>query len=204
MESSSMEMDETQAARTSFVLLERYRQGDDTAAEALFSRYFQRLTLLARNRLSPRLARRTDPEDVVLSVYRSFFIDARAGRFALSRGGDLWRLLASITKHKLLRQNRYHAADRRSVDIESPLDRAAEGCYFIRGQEPNPEDAVALADELEWVLLRLDPLGRRVLELRMQGAQLLEIAEDTGRSERTVRRTLGRIREVLAERLGDA
>jgi DNA-directed RNA polymerase specialized sigma24 family protein len=50
----------------------------------------------------------------------------------------------------------------------------------------------------------LDAFGRRVLELRMQGAQLSEIAEDTGRSERTVRRTLGRIRELLAELLGDA
>jgi RNA polymerase sigma factor (sigma-70 family) len=199
-----METDETQVARTSFVLLERYRQGDDTAAEALFSRYFQRLTMLARSRLSLRLARRTDPEDVVLSVYRSFFVDARAGRFALSRSGDLWRLLASITKHKLLRQARYHGADRRSVDLESPLDQAEEGAYFVRGQEPNPEDAVALADELERVLLRLDPFGRRVLELRMQGAQLAEIAEDTGRSERTVRRTLGQIRELLAEQLGDA
>src|SRR5690349_11260374 len=116
-----MERNESQAAGTSFVLLERYRRGDDVAAEELFFRYFQRLTLLARSRLSPRLARRTDPEDIVLSVYRSFFIDARAGRFTLSRGGDLWRLLASITKHKLLRQARYHGADRRSIDHETSL-----------------------------------------------------------------------------------
>lgn len=198
-----MEKEETQAARSSYVLLERYRDGDDTAAEALFSRYFQRLTSLARSRLSPRLASRTDPEDIVLSVYRSFFIDARAGRFTLSRGGDLWRLLASITKHKLLRQARHHGADRRSVDLEVPLDRAEEVNYFIRGLEPTPEDAVALSDELEWVLSRLDPFGRRVLELRVQGAQLSEVSKDTGRSERTVRRTLAHIRAILAERLND-
>src|SRR5712671_3363960 len=113
-----MDNGKSTSAWTSLVLLEQFRGGDDIAAEALFNRYFQRLTLLARSRLSPRLARRTDPEDVVLSVYRSFFIDARAGRFTLTRGGDLWRLLASITKHKLLRQNRYHGAERRSVDLE--------------------------------------------------------------------------------------
>jgi RNA polymerase sigma factor (sigma-70 family) len=196
--------EEVRTAWTSFVLLERYRGGDDAAAEALFSRYFQRLTSLARSRLSPRLAQRTDPEDIVLSVYRSFFIDARAGRFALSRGGDLWRLLASITKRKLLRQARHHCADRRSVDRESPVDRTADEGYLIRAQEPTPEDALALSDELEWVFSRLDAFGRRVLELRMQGAQLSEIAEDTGRSERTVRRTLGQIRELLAKRLDDA
>jgi RNA polymerase sigma factor (sigma-70 family) len=199
-----MERDENQVAGTSFALLERYRQGDDTAAEELFSRYFQRLTSLARSRLSPRLARRTDPEDIVLSVYRSFFIDARAGRFTLSRGGDLWRLLASITKHKLLRQARFHGADCRSVDRESSLDGAETGYVFIDGCEPSPGDAAALADELEYVFLKLDAFGKRVLELRLQGAQLSEIAEETGRSERTVRRTLGRIREILAEQLGDA
>jgi RNA polymerase sigma factor (sigma-70 family) len=196
-----MKRDATLAAGTSLVLLERFRDGDDRAAEALFSRYFERLTLLARSRLSPRLACRTDPEDIVLSVYRCFFVGARAGRFRLSRGGDLWRLLASITKHKLLREARHHSADRRSVDRELPLDRAEEATFLGRQTEPTPEDAVALADELEWVLSRLNVFGRRVLELRLQGAQLSEIAEDTGRSERTIRRTLGEIRELLAERL---
>lgn len=199
-----MERDEDQVAGTSFVLLERYRQGDDAAAEELFSRYFQRLTLLARSRLSPRLARRTDPEDIVLSVYRSFFIDARAGRFTLSRGGDLWRLLASITKHKLLRQARFHGADRRSVDRETTLDDAETGPDFLSGCEPSPEDAIALTDELERVFMKLDAVGKRVLELRLQGAQFSEIAEETGRSERTVRRALDRIRVILAEQLGDA
>jgi RNA polymerase sigma factor (sigma-70 family) len=198
-----MEKEEFQAAGTSFVLLERYRDGDEMAAEAIFTRYFQRLTSLARSRLSPRLSHRTDPEDIVLSVYRSFFIDARVGRFTLRRGGDLWRLLASITKRKLLRQARHHTADRRSVDRELPLDRAEEGCYSIRGHEPTPEDAIALSDELERVFSGLNAFGRRLLELRLQGAELSEIAEDTGRSERTVRRTLGQIRERLAKQLNN-
>ena len=61
---------------TSLILLERFRSGDELAAEALFSRYFERLTSLARTRLSSSLKRRTDPEDIVQSVYRSFFIGA--------------------------------------------------------------------------------------------------------------------------------
>src|SRR5580704_14172260 len=129
-----MATDDTPAAWTSLVLLERFQNGDDLAAEALFSRYFERLTLLARSRLAPRLARRTDPEDIVLSVYRSFFVGAREGRFVLSRGGDLWRLLAAITKHKLLRQARHHRADRRSIDRESPLDEAEQGRLARRHQ----------------------------------------------------------------------
>lgn len=188
-------------AWTSLVLLEGFRGGDERAAEALFARYFERLTALARGRLSPRLARRADPEDVVLSAFRSFFVEAREGRYALGRGGDLWRLLSSIAVHKLLRQARRQRAARRSLDVEVPLDRVEEGRLAGRGHDTGPEEAAALADEIERVSSRLDPFGRRVLELRLQGLATPEIAGDTGRSERSVRRSLARIREILAERL---
>jgi RNA polymerase sigma factor (sigma-70 family) len=199
----TMGTSEARDAWTSLVLLERYRSGDELAAQELFSRYFNRLTALARSRLSPRLARRTDPEDIVLSVYRSFFVAAREGHYTLSRGGDLWRLLAAITKHKLLRQVRRQSADRRSVDVEIPLDQLDEGRLLGRHSEPTPEAAAALTDELEQVLAHLDLFGRRVMELRLQGLPLSEIAEETGRSERSVRRSLAQIRALLIGRLDD-
>jgi eukaryotic-like serine/threonine-protein kinase len=188
---------ENRADWTSSVLLEQFRAGDELAAETLFSRYFERLNSLARSRLAPRLARRTDPEDVALSTYRSFFVGARNGRFALHRRGDLWRLLASIAKHKLLRQARHDRADRRSVDRDWSIDEVEPHQLMSRQYEPTPDEAVAFADLLESLLSRLDPVGQRVLELRLQGAQLAEIAHDTGRSERTIRRSLVRIRELL-------
>jgi RNA polymerase sigma factor (sigma-70 family) len=196
-------MNDDRTAWTSLVLLERFRAGDDRAAEEIFARYFHRLTALARSRLAPRVARRTDPEDIVLSVYRSFFVSAREGRFVLGSGGDLWRLLAAMTKHKLLRQIRSQSAGRRSVDAELPLDRVDSAHFVKRVHEPTPEEAVALADELERVLSLLDSFGRRVFELRLQGLQLAEIAADTGRSERSVRRMLAQIRGLLTDRSDD-
>jgi RNA polymerase sigma factor (sigma-70 family) len=190
----------TELHGTSAELFTRYQDGDDEAAEEIFHRYLERLTRLARSRLSPRLASRTDPEDVVLSAWRSFFLGARAGKFALRRSGDLWRLLASITLHKVYRHARRHTAERRSVVVEQSLERMQE---FLpaRNQEPSPEEALALADELETVMTQLDAFGRRVLELRLQGETLAAIAADTGRSERTVRRMLAHLRELLAQRL---
>ncbi len=55
-------------------LLIRWREGDQAAADALFRRYAERLIGLVRLRLSEKLARRVDPEDIVQSVYRSFFL----------------------------------------------------------------------------------------------------------------------------------
>jgi RNA polymerase sigma factor (sigma-70 family) len=196
-------MDDARASWTSFVLLERYRGGDDLAADELFARYFSRLIALAKSRLSPRLTRRIDPEDIVLSVYRSFFVEAREGRYVLTRGGDLWRLLAAITRHKLLRQFRSATADRRSINAEVSFDAIEDGSSIEGRTIPSAEDAAELADELEWVFSKLDPFGRCVLELRLQGRLLSEIADETDRSERSVRRSIAQIRELMAGRLND-
>ena len=181
-------------------ILNRYCDGDEQAAEEIFTRYVDRLSRLARSRLSPKLAARTDPDDVVMSAYRSFFVGARAGKFSLRRSGDLWRLLVSITMHKVYRQARRHQAAVRSVNTELP----ASGDDFV-DKEPSPEQVVAIADELQVLLSRLDPIARRILELRLQDETLATISSVTGRSERTVRRTLNNIREILTRQLaGDA
>ncbi len=181
-------------------LLLRCREGDEDAAREVFERYLVRLTSLARSRLASRLARRTDPEDIVLSAYRSFFLGARDGRFTLQRSGDLWRLLASITMHKLHRQVKRHTAESRDVQREN-----SEISEFDFSQAPTAEVVVTLADELETILRPLDPFLRRVLELRLQGQSLEEIAAITLRSERTVRRCLAELREAIASRRkGDA
>jgi DNA-directed RNA polymerase specialized sigma24 family protein len=112
--------------------------------------------------------------------------------------------LSSITRHKLLKRVRHERAARRSFEVEVPFDRGAEGSFPGRRSDPTPEEALALADELERVFSLLDPFGRRVLELRLQGLQISEIAEDAGRSERSVRRSLAQIRDLLAGRLDDA
>ncbi|MBT4866085.1 MAG: sigma-70 family RNA polymerase sigma factor [Planctomycetaceae bacterium] len=182
-------------------LLARLRAGDDGAATEVFERYVHRLTLLARSRLSSRMAGRIDPEDVIQSAFRSFFVGAQRGQFSLKRGGDLWRLLVAIAMRKLYRGAKRHSAQKRSVDAEETLASTFDLAGLTVSQEPTPAEAVALADEMEAVMTRLDHFGRRVLELRLQGEQLAEIAADTGRSERSVRRILATLRDQFSRRL---
>lgn len=51
----------SKAERPSAELLEQYRNGSESAAGEMFERYVDRLTRLARARLSTALARRLDP-----------------------------------------------------------------------------------------------------------------------------------------------
>jgi RNA polymerase sigma-70 factor, ECF subfamily len=58
-------------------LMTDLRLGEQAAAETVFSRYAQQLIALARTKLDQRLQQRVDPEDVIQSVYKSFFLRHR-------------------------------------------------------------------------------------------------------------------------------
>ena len=182
-------------------LLARYRRHDEAAAEELFHRYAGRLTALARSRLSQALAARVDPEDVVQSTYRSFFLLAREGEVLLRESGDLWRLLVRITLRKVYRSARRHQADCRSVEREQSQFDETEAVALSR--EPTPAEAAALVDELRGVLAPLGAVQRCIVEMRLQGHEVDAIAEAVRRSTRTVRRTLAALGEELERRLSD-
>lgn len=145
-----------------------FAAGSESAADRLFQRYVNRLTRLARTRLTPRVASRVDPEDIVLSAWRSFFVGSRQNQFDLQRSGDLWGLLARITLRKLYRAVERHTAQRRSVDQEGPF-AATDRDRFAGDPEPTPEEAVALSDYVEYLLQGLAPRDRRIAELRQIG-----------------------------------
>jgi len=180
-------------------LVERWRQGDEEAAAQLFRRFAHRLIGLAASRLSKPLGRRVDPEDVVQSAYRSFFSAARKGEFTLNRSGDLWKLLVSITLHKLQKQAERHAAGKRALAQERQLDGPSENAFMelVTSREPSPLEAATLVEDVQNLLRQLEPHQRPILELRLQGFDHGEISDKTELSERTVRRTLGHVKKLL-------
>ena len=187
----------------SIELVNRWRAGDQRAADELFERYAGRLLALARTRLAGKVARRLDAEDVLQSAYRSFFSGVRGGRYVLEQSGDLWRLLAAITLHKVHNQVRHHTTDRRSVEREQTF--ATEDSLLglqieALAREPSPEDAAAVIDEIEYIMSRLQPSHRRMVELRLQGCDVAEIAAEIKRSGRLVRRVLEQVRTELHRR----
>ncbi|HTU24689.1 MAG TPA: sigma-70 family RNA polymerase sigma factor [Pirellulales bacterium] len=183
------------------LLLDRFRQGDDGAAAAIFDRYAARLVALARSRLSPRLAVRLDAEDIVQSVYRSFFVRARAGEFTADHEGDLWRLLAAITLHKLWRQAKHHRRNKRATSREvATTDAPAFSPPEFADRQPSVVDILTAADELRWLFRQLEPVQRQAVELRLEDKSVAEVASALGRSERTIRRWLADAKELLGAR----
>ena len=179
-------------------LVTRWREsGDQAAAAELFDCYAARLITLVRAHLSEKLARRFDAEDVVQSAFRSFFVGTREGRLLLQQSGDLWRLLVAISLNKLYRRVELHTAAKRAVAREefNGIDEAWFQIFQSRLAEGSvADDALALAEEIEHLVVGLAPIERRMLELRLEGYTLDEIAHDTNRSQRTVRRVMDRLK----------
>ena len=56
------------------------------------------------------MASRVDPEDVIQSAFRTFFVRVRNDEFTFDGENDLFKLLVRLTVNKALRQIAHHRA----------------------------------------------------------------------------------------------
>lgn len=175
-------------------------EDDSAAQQRLWNRYFARLTALARARLAGAPQRVADEEDVVLSVFKSFFSAAKAGRFpALHDRTGLWPLLVQITARKAINQVKHQQAKKRSSHTDAGADVA-----LLAGDEPTPEFAAEVAEQVDRMLGQLDEELRRIATMKLEGFTNAEIAEALGIVERSVVRKLARIRVMWGGELNAA
>ena len=163
--------------------LARLQARDDTAARELFERFAGRLIALARRRLPAGLQHKVDPEEVVQSAYKSFFLRHGEEKFDLGGWNSLWGLLTVITVRKCAQRAEYYRAECRDPAREAAAPPGLEPL----GREPTPQEATELAETVEQLFAAMSEEDRPVLELSLQGYSTREIGERLGRAERTVR-----------------
>jgi RNA polymerase sigma-70 factor (ECF subfamily) len=184
--------------------VERWQAGDEKAATELYYRYLEKLVSVAQRRLSAKLAARLDAEDIVQSVFRSFFGRAQKGMFVFKDDDDIWKLLVQITVHKTLKHVAYHRRAKRDAGAEVASgagDQDRLVTYLSR--EPSPEEAAIFVDSVEFFLRELRPQDRKIIEMRLEGFDQVEIAKRLGLSDRTIRRLMERIRSLAAREKPD-
>ncbi len=184
-------------------LMTRLRAGEEPAAAELFHRFAQRLIALARSRLDHRLRQKVDPEDVLQSVYQSFFLRHTQGQFELTDWDGLWSLLTLLTLRKCRRWARHFRTAGRDVDREMSLDEVPDALDPDRGllaTEPTPEEAAVLTENLEQLFRGLEERDRAIVSLSLQGYSVREIGARVGRPQRTVFRVLERVKQRMRRR----
>lgn len=185
---------ETDSATSDGSLLRRVQSGEQDAAAELYARYAVRLRGLARNWIGDDLQPRFDADDVLQSVFRTFFRRAAAGQYQAPEGEELWSLLLVIALNKLRGLAAHHRAAKRSVRQTASF--AASETQSAPGDDEASQILRMLVAEL---LQELPAANARVVELRIMGHSVDEIAAATQRSKRTVERVLQAFRARLQE-----
>jgi RNA polymerase sigma-70 factor (ECF subfamily) len=173
-------------------LLRRFRLGSEDAATALYLRYANRLRALAESKFNTNLARRLDADDIVQSVFRSFFQHAKRGLYDVPAGEELWKILLVIALNKIRAQMAFHQAARRDVRLVTSQESVEQSL-----ETPDDSAYSFLQIIVDEALEKLPAQHKRMVELRIQGYEVAQIAEETGRSKRTVERFLQESRNKL-------
>ncbi len=179
--------------RTDESLLRRFRGGQEDAATELYRRYAHRLFRLAEMRTGQDLSSRVQPEDIVQSVFRTFFRRAVEGDYEVPDGETLWKLLMVMALNKIRSVADYHRAGKRDV-------RRTEGLQW-QSDQASDESIDVLRLTIADLTASLPDSHQQIIRMRMEGHTVDEIASQLARSKRTTERVLQSFRQLLVEEL---
>jgi RNA polymerase sigma-70 factor, ECF subfamily len=180
-------------------LIARIRVGDEDAAKQLYRRYAKQLTSLLGKECSTDLTRCAGVEDIVQSVFGTFFRRVGLGCYANADGDTIWKVLLVIAMQRVRTQATYYYAAKRDA---SGTIAGAEGHRRLELQANARETAtVHLELALQHILDQLPPRNQLLVRLRIEGFKVDDIAMIARRSKRTVERVIQHTRQLLGELL---
>ena len=168
-------------------LLERLRQGDTAAFDAIFKTWYGPLVGTAERMLRDRAVAEELVQDVMLELWRR--------RESLAADGSAQAYLFQATRNRVLNHLRHLKIEQRSEpEVQSEVASTPHA------------DAEAVHEELDVAVQRavqaLPDRCREVFELsRVHGLKCAEIAKTLGISVKTVEAQMGKALRTLRERL---
>lgn len=170
-------------------LLQRAGAGDASALSDLLRRYERRVRLAARSLLRPGLRTALDSIDLVQSVHRALLPGLRDGRYAFADENQLVALAVTVLRHKV----------RRTARRQRPT--ATDPNTLPPGTDPAaaPGDTAAEEEVVARLLAELEPIDRRLIEMRLADVPTTEIAESLGLTPAVLRARLSRLRKRLRD-----
>jgi RNA polymerase sigma-70 factor (ECF subfamily) len=178
-------------------LLRRYKVGEQDAATALYLRYAERLQRLANLQSGADVALRVDPEGIVQSVFRTFFRRVAKGQYDVLEGEDLWKLFLVIALNKVRSTASLHRTAKRDVSKTVSFGGNSDAAASVG-------DDVALSIlkmTIDETLANFPADCHPVIQMRIEGHQVDDIARQTKRSKRSVERILQQFKSHLQRTL---
>lgn len=189
--------------------------GDSAAAHQLWNTLAQRIERFAAKHLSPNERKVANEEDITLSVFKSVMLRAEKGEFLqVQNFSELWGLLLTITKRKVLNHLRNHRRQKRGGgrvlgegDLQAgDADSSSQnfGLANVADSVPNPQLEVLTMESIDGLLKSLgDAELQQVVVLKFAGHSNEQIAKEIKRSVATVERKLKMVRSIWSQQPQD-
>lgn len=182
-------------------LIERYQQGDQAAAEAIFRLYHPAI----HNLVYRMLGGSPEVEDCVQEVFLRAFRGLKGFRGDASLKTWLYRIATNTSLNYLDKAKRQLPVD--SLDAEAFEEGSATLGDTLASSERSPEEraeSAELEDAIEVALSKLPPEFRTALVLRdVEGMSYEEVASATGAALGTVKSRIARARAQAVRWLKD-
>ncbi len=185
--------EEPEIELTDSALLEMLQSGEPSAAEEIYTRYANRLLRLTHQKSGDQLAACLDPQDIVQSVFRTFFRRASEGHYHLPDGDELWKLFLVISLNKIRKKGEHHRAAKRDVGRTQSI-----GDMQL---ESNDTPSMILKMTIDELISKLPVEHQEVVRDRIHGFEITEIAQRNQLSCRTTERVLQLFRSRLQREL---
>lgn len=180
------------------------KSGDETAAAAIWERFFLRLRDYARNKLGPTARRAVDEEDLALSALHALCVGAKDGRFQqLANRDDIWQILMMIAARKASNARRRSHLRHEITQSDAAVNADLRGLAELIDENTSVELFDSLNIHCEELLARLDERLRHVALLKLSGHTNEEIAVLRQRGVSTIERYLQLIRKIWSESVED-
>ena len=178
-------------------MIEAAKNGDEFAESEIHIAFVKRLVGLSNRYISEKYRSKVDPEDVVQSVFKSFFLRNRDDQFFIDGVNDLWLLLARITVSKTINRINQYRTNKRDIGLEAQKDNNVGSTYYGAGDQPTAFESLVFTELLDEIFKRLPENLQRIVCLRLQGYTNFEISEIEKCSTRTVIRSMNKIRNAF-------
>lgn len=180
------------------------QEGDEYAAVKLWEHFYTRLITGIRSRVSVQARRVSDEDDVANAAFDQCFRAIREKRYPdLRDRHSLWGFLLNVSERQLFNLHRNHMRQKRGggqVRGESvffrPNNPDRRGIEEVAGPEPTPDFVVAVAEQSDRLLDRLDTVQRQIALLKLAGYTNNDIGRELEISISTVERKLALIRSA--------
>lgn len=182
-------------------VIERLRQGDESAAAEIVAEFESEIRRFIRFRLtSPRIRRMIESVDISQSVFARFFVDVQRREGGPATVEELRALLLTMARNRLLDHARRQNAEKRRP--RRPLSYEYETlAQIVDGGTDTPSQQLIQTELVQAVKDLMDPEELELVNARMSGQSWEELAQARGGTAESVRKRVARILERTAKQL---